>query len=93
MHIIFGMVDDKDVDNVMKLLPTNANYYFTKADNKRAISEHILLEKGIQNGLNCSAFDTVEEAYRSASDTASADDFIFVGGSSYVVADFLKNCI
>ena len=93
MHIVFGMVDDKDVDNVMKLLPTNASYYFTKADNHRAISEHVLLEKGLQNGLSSSAFDTVEEAYRTAFDTASTDDFIFVGGSSYVVADFLKQCI
>lgn len=93
MHIVFGMVDDKDVDNVMKLLPTNASYYFTKADNRRAISEHVLLEKGLQNGLSSSAFDTVEEAYRTAFDTASTDDFIFVGGSSYVVADFLKKCI
>ena len=93
MHIVFGMVDDKDVDNVMKLLPTNASYYFTKADNHRAISEHVLLEKGLQNGLSSSAFDTVEEAYRTAFDTASTDDFIFVGGSSYVVADFLKKCI
>lgn len=93
MHIVFGMVDDKDVDNVMKLLPTNASYYFTKADNHRAISEHVLLEKGLQNGLSSSAFDTVEEAYRAAFDTASTDDFIFVGGSSYVVADFLKKCI
>lgn len=93
MHIVFGMVNDKDVDNVMKLLPTNASYYFTKADNHRAISEHVLLEKGLQNGLSSSAFDTVEEAYRTAFDTASTDDFIFVGGSSYVVADFLKKCI
>ena len=93
MHIVFGMVDDKDVDNVMKLLPTNASYYFTKADNHRAISEHVLLEKGLQNGLSSSAFDTVEEAYRTAFDTASTDDFIFVGCSSYVVADFLKKCI
>lgn len=92
MHIVFGMVDDKDVDHVMKLLPSNASYYFTKAVNKRAISEHTLLEKGIQNGLNCSAFASVEEAYRAVMDTASVDDFVFVGGSSYVVADFLKNC-
>ena len=87
------MVDDKDIDGVMKLLPTNATYYFTKANNKRAIPEEILLKKGTQAGLDGRAVPTVPTAYKMVMNTASDDDFVFVGGSSYVVADFLKNCI
>lgn len=93
MYIVFGMVDDKDIDGVMKLLPTNATYYFTKANNKRAIPEEILLKKGTQAGLDGRAVPTVPTAYKMVMNTASGDDFVFVGGSSYVVADFLKNCI
>lgn len=93
MHIVFGMVDDKDVDHVMALLPKNALYYFTKANNHRAIPEAILLQKGNAIGLTGNAFATVADAYNTASDIAAHDDFIFVGGSSYVVADFLKMAI
>ena len=90
MHIVFGMVDDKDVDHVMALLPPHATYYFTKANNHRAIPEDALLQKGKANGLKGKAFRTVSEAYHAAIEAAKKDDFVFVGGSSYVVADFLK---
>lgn len=90
MHIVFGMVDDKDVDHIMALLPPHATYYFTKANNHRAIPEDILLEKGRANGLKGNAFPTVANAYETAIHAAKKDDFVFVGGSSYVVADFLK---
>ena len=90
MHIVFGMVDDKDVDGVMKLLPANATYYYTRANNKRAIPEEKLLEKGNAIGLRGKAYPTVEKAYKAAMEVASRNDFVFVGGSSYVVADFLK---
>ena len=92
MHIVFGMVDDKDVDGVMQLLPKNATYYYTKANNKRAIAEGKLLEKGNAIGLKGEAYPTVAEAYKAAMQVAASEDFVFVGGSSYVVADFLKNC-
>lgn len=93
MHIIFGMVDDKDVEGVMKLLPRNASYYFTQADNKRAIPVDRLLMLANENGLVGNEFRTVEEAYNMVKSVAAREDFVFVGGSSYVVADFLKNCI
>ena len=93
MHIIFGMVADKDVDQVMKLLPKNATYYFTKADTKRAIPEAKLLLLGNENGLQGNAFATVREAYEMVKNVVSREDFVFVGGSTYVVADFMKKCI
>lgn len=90
LHIVFGMVDDKDVHGVMKLLPTNAIYYFTKADNHRAVDEQKLLAMADKYGLAATSYPTVAEAYRAALQIAAHDDFIFVGGSSYVVGDFLK---
>ena len=92
MHIVFGAVEDKDVDGMMALLPKNATYYFTKANNHRAISENVLKVLGSQIGLQGESYPTVAEAYESARKVAQKDDFVFIGGSSYVVADFLKNC-
>ena len=93
MHIVFGMVDDKDVHGVMSLLPKDAIYYFTKASTKRALSEQSVQILGLQFGLNGNSYPTVHEAFMNAKINAEDNDFIFVGGSSYVVADFLKTCI
>ena len=93
MHIIFGMVDDKDIDKVLDLLPKHAKFYFTKAQSKRALNETVVKEKALAHGIEGNAYPTVNEAYKAAFRSASANDFIFVGGSSYVVGDFLKNCI
>ena len=92
-HIVFGMVDDKDIEGVFNLLPKEATYYFAKADNKRAVSETVLQIIGEQHGLNGGAYPTVKEAYKSAMKEAETDDFVFIGGSTYVVADLLKNGI
>ena len=89
-RIVFGMVDDKDIDTVMDLLPTDAVYYFTKASSKRAIDHQTVLQKGIARGLTGQAYASVEEAYHAALADADPEDFIFVGGSSYVVADLLS---
>ena len=93
MRIVFGMVDDKDITTVMSLLPKDAIYYFTKADNKRAISEKEVMRIGTQLQLNAQCYPDVKSAYDSALKDADKDDFIFVGGSSYIVADFLNDCI
>ena len=93
MHIVFGAVEDKDVDGMMMKLPKDAIYYFTKANNHRAISENVLKLLGQQLGLNGQSYPNVADAYQSALNAAQKDDFVFIGGSSYVVADFLKNCI
>ena len=89
MRIVFGMVDDKDIDTVMDMLPRQAQYYFTRATSKRAIDEQKVLELGCSKGLMGRTYPSVAEAYQAAISEASNDDFIFVGGSSYVVADLL----
>ncbi len=92
-HIVFGMVEDKDMEGVMALLPKDATYYFAKADNKRAVSETVLKFIGEQQGLTGEGYPTVAEAYHAAKKAAETDDFVFIGGSTYVVADLLKNGI
>lgn len=87
LRIIFGMVDDKDIEAVMELLPKNATYYYCQASTHRAIPSTRI--NGIAINLNISgqAFCTVEDAYNAVRKDAMKDDFIFIGGSSYVVAD------
>jgi dihydrofolate synthase/folylpolyglutamate synthase len=93
MHIVFGMVDDKDIQGVMELLPINATYYFTKANSKRAVSENVLKLYSQNYGLEGESYPDVKTAYEAAKAAAGNNDFIFIGGSSYIVADLLKNCI
>ena len=90
LRIVFGMVEDKDVYNVMAMLPKNATYYYTKGSTKRAFPETSLKVFGDQFGLKGESYPTVKEAYQAAISGAKSDDFIFIGGSNYVVADFLK---
>ena len=92
-HIIFGMVDDKDINHVLEMLPKDACYYFTQATNKRAIQGTTVKEQAIQYGLTGECYLSVKEAYKAAQRAATPNDFIFIGGSSYLVGDFLKNCI
>ena len=93
MRIVFGMVDDKYVSTVMSLLPKNAIYYFTKPDNKRALDVNTIMEIGKKYGLTAKCFPNVKCAYQQALSESSPADFIFVGGSSYIVADFLSCCV
>ncbi len=89
LRMVFGMVDDKDINHVMDLLPKNAVYYFTQATTHRAIPCERVKEEGERHGLHGQCFATVGEAYSKAKSDAALDDFIFIGGSSYVVADLL----
>ena len=89
LRIVFGMVDDKDIDAVMELLPKHAVFYWTQADNHRAIPADSVAQKAESHQLNGRIYNKVEDAYHAAIADASPDDFIFVGGSSYIVADFL----
>jgi len=90
MRIVFGMLSDKDVYSVMSLLPKNATYFFTKGSTKRALPETSLKVFADQFGLKGECYPTVEKAFEAAITGATSDDFIFIGGSTYVVADFLK---
>lgn len=89
LRIVFGMVDDKDIDTVCQMLPQNATYYFTQASTHRAIPADKVEKEGEMHGLKGTAYPTVIAAYRQALEDAAEDDFIFVGGSSYIVADLL----
>lgn len=90
LRIVFGMVDDKDVTTVMKMLPKDAIYYWTQATTKRAIKVEKIAELGTSLGLNGNVYPSVNKAFKAAQADATEDDFIFVGGSSYIVADFLS---
>jgi dihydrofolate synthase/folylpolyglutamate synthase len=90
LHIVFGMVDDKDIDHVLQLLPRDAVYYFTQAETHRAIPVEQLAAKAYSEGLKGKVYKSVKEAFNASIKEASQKDFIFVGGSSYVVADFLS---
>lgn len=90
LRIVFGMVDDKDVTTVMKMLPNDAIYYWTQATTKRAIKVEKIAELGTSLGLNGNVYPSVNKAFKAAQADATEDDFIFVGGSSYIVADFLS---
>lgn len=89
LHIVFGMVDDKDIRNVLSMLPKNAVYYFTQANNHRAIPAQQVGELAKEYGLSGNIYPTVAQAYEEAKSSASENDFIFIGGSSYIVADLL----
>lgn len=90
-HIVFGMVDDKDLNGVLALLPHSATYYWTQASTHRAIPATEVQKQGMTYGLQGEAFATVAKAYEVAKQSAQPDDFIFIGGSSYVVADLLQH--
>jgi dihydrofolate synthase/folylpolyglutamate synthase len=85
--MIIGMVKDKDISAVLELLPKDANYYFCQAAIPRALDANILAEKARSIGLNGEVIVNVNEAIQHARKQASADDVIFIGGSTFVVAE------
>lgn len=90
LYFVFGTVNDKDAFQILKLLPPNAYYFFTQANIPRAMNADKLLEIGMQTGLKGEACSNVEEAYSKALKQAKNDDLVFVGGSTFIVADLLK---
>ena len=89
LHIVIGMVNDKDIRSVLRLLPRHAIYYFTKASVKRALDEKALQALAHEAGLEGEAYPDVRSAFNAARHHATAKDLVFVGGSTFVVADFL----
>lgn len=89
LRIVIGMVNDKDVSGVIALLPREAVYYFTQAGVKRALEATALQQLGIEAGLRGEAYPTVAEAVAAAQKESLPEDFIFVGGSNFIVADLL----
>ena len=89
LHVVWGMVDGKDLDMVLPLLPEEASYYFTSSSVPRSMDSKVLAKRAREFGLKGFPFPNVEEAYRAAQKEAGADDMIFTGGSTFVVADLL----
>ncbi|MEZ5105079.1 MAG: folylpolyglutamate synthase/dihydrofolate synthase family protein [Draconibacterium sp.] len=89
LHFIFGTVGDKDPERILRLLPKNAVYYFTRANIPRAMDEKELAKKAAEEQLNGNAYSSVVEALNSAKANAEVNDLIFVGGSTFVVAEIL----
>lgn len=91
LHIVIGMVNDKDIRGVLALLPKEATYYFTKASVKRALPENELQDLAATTGLQGTCYPDVSTAVLAAQKESLPEDFIFVGGSSFIVADLLAN--
>lgn len=90
LHIVFGMVNDKDVEVVLDLLPHTAIYYFTQAQTHRAIPADELAKMAGNHALMGIPYPTVADAIKNARQNAEHDDVIFIGGSNYIVGEALN---
>jgi dihydrofolate synthase/folylpolyglutamate synthase len=89
LRIVFGVVNDKDLNEILPLLPQSAVYYFCKPDIFRGLNEKILQEASSGFGLVGDAYDSVAQAYAEALAQSATTDFIYIGGSTFVVAEIL----
>lgn len=90
LHIVMGMVSDKDVRHSLACLPKNARYYFTQASVKRAMPAEELARIADEAGLKGNVYSNVKDAFLAARQHASANGFVYVGGSTFIVSDFLN---
>ena len=90
LHMIIGFVNDKDISLILPLFPKDAIYYFTKASVPRALDENFLMTKATGYALKGNCFHDVKSAIKAASKAALDTDMIFIGGSTFIVADALK---
>ncbi|MEI7801880.1 MAG: Mur ligase family protein, partial [Bacteroidota bacterium] len=89
VHFVLGMVGDKDRKNILLLLPKNFIYYLCKPNIPRGLNEKILFEEATAIGLKGNYFPSVKSAYDEAKKNASENDLIFIGGSTFVVAEII----
>lgn len=89
LHVILGVVNDKDLDSILPLFPKNAKYYFCKPNVPRGLDAEILKQKASDFGLLGKVFNSVSEAYEEAVNSAKDSDFIYIGGSTFVVAEIV----
>ena len=87
LHFIFGTVKDKKLNSILPLLPKKASYYFCNANIERAMNAKSLQQKSLQYSLIGKSYTSVFDAIRSAQNRASKNDLIFIGGSTFVVAE------
>lgn len=89
MHFVLGMVNDKEIDKILQMLPKKAVYYFCKADIPRGLESSLLKRKAEKFGLSGNAWASVQQAFDAAKRSASPNDLVFVGGSTFVVAEVI----
>lgn len=89
LHIVLGVVNDKNLDEILPFFPKNAKYYFCKPNIPRGLDAFFLQEKAKNFNLHGNLFNSVSEAYNHALQNASTNDFIYIGGSTFVVAEIL----
>jgi len=89
LHIVFGVVNDKDLNPILELLPTNATYYFCKPNIPRGLNAEELQSLFLENGFVGNSYSIVNEALKAAKVNANEDDLIYVGGSTFVVAEII----
>ncbi|OUR91341.1 tetrahydrofolate synthase [Flavobacteriales bacterium 34_180_T64] len=89
LHVVFGVVNDKNLASIIPLLPRNAKYYFCKPNIERGLNANALKEKFELFGLHGEAFESVNDALDNAKDNALSNDLIYIGGSTFVVAEII----
>lgn len=89
LHLVIGMVSDKNLEKLLDIFPKQAQYYFCKPDIPRGMDAELLTQKFYDKGINGKAYGSVTFAFEAAKKQASNDDIIFVGGSTFVVAEVL----
>ncbi len=89
LHMVLGFVSDKDITGILNQLPAGATYYFASADIPRALDERELARYAAEFGLQGSAYSSVEKAFDTAVNRAERNDLVFIGGSTFVVAEIL----
>lgn len=89
LRMVIGFVNDKDITGILKMLPKDATYYFTQASIPRALGCRELKELAASAGLKGECYETVDSAYRAALKKCSSDDLLFIGGSTFIVADLI----
>jgi dihydrofolate synthase/folylpolyglutamate synthase len=87
LHFVFGVVNDKEIDHILGMLPKDATYYFCKADIPRGLDQDELRTKARFTGLTGLSYPSVMDALNAAKENASCNDLIFIGGSTFVVAE------
>jgi dihydrofolate synthase/folylpolyglutamate synthase len=87
LHFVFGLVSDKNPESILSLLPKNAIYYFCKPDIPRGMEVEMLFEHAMKYGLEGKTYHSVTQAFNSAVNDAGMNDLVFVGGSTFVVAE------
>lgn len=90
LHAVLGVVNDKDLSEILPLFPQNAKYYFCRPNIPRGLDASVLKEAASELGLKGNAYNSVSEAYGAALKSASEKDFIYIGGSTFVVAEILQ---